>query len=52
MIQFVAILVSSSNLLLLLLLQGLNPPTMFEQGFFSSFLLSNFSFLASKDLEA
>jgi hypothetical protein len=51
MIQFATIVVFSSNPLLLLLLQGLDPPTMFEQGFFSSFLLNNFSFIASKDLE-
>ncbi len=51
-IQFATTVISFSNLLLLLLLQGLNPPTRFEQGFFSSFLFSNFSSLASKELEA
>ncbi len=52
MIQFAATVVSFSNLLLLLLLQGLDPPTTFEQGSFSSFLLNNFSSLTSKELKA
>jgi len=52
MIQFATTIVSFSNLLLLLLLQGLDPPTRFEQSSFSSFLLNNFSSLASKELEA